>query len=314
LEEQTARELVRLVKTHRKPLALHTSFANEPFPALQILKEGGVFVTPSSARAAECLAHLANFAQNRLDLASAALVQKPPAEEEARRLLERVKKADRSVLLETEARELFALYGIAQTPATLAATETEAVQAAGRLGFPSALKIVSAKIIHKSDAGGVQLNLIDANAVREAFRRIMKNASHHADPSDIEGVLVSPMAPEGQECIIGMVRNPQFGPVVMFGLGGIFVEVLRDVSFRIMPMTERDVDGMVREIRGFPILQGTRGKKPKDIESLKDILVKVGRMGSDFPEILEVDLNPVIVHEKKASIVDARVILRQEAL
>jgi acetate---CoA ligase (ADP-forming) len=313
LEEKTSQELARLVQVYQKPLAVHTSFANESFRSIQILKEKGLFVTTSSARAAECLAHMARFAQNRRDAASDAAVTSVPSDaEKARQIVAQVKKTGRTVLLETEARELFSAYAIPVMPAILAATETEAVQAAGRLGYPAALKIVSSKIIHKSDAGGVQLKLADESAVRLAFQQIMQNAAGHAGPADIEGVLVAPMAPEGEECIIGMVHNPQFGPVVMFGLGGIFVEVLKDVSFRIMPLTDRDVNSMVREIKGFPLLKGIRGKQPKDIEAIKDILVRVGQLGLDFPDILEVDINPIIVHEKGASLVDARIILRQE--
>jgi acetate---CoA ligase (ADP-forming) len=313
LEEKTSQELARLVQVYKKPLAVHTSFANEAFRSIQILKENGIFLTTSSARAAECLAHMARFTQNRREASSDTAVDAVSAPgEQARQVLARVKAAGRAVLLETEARELFSLYGIPVVPAVLAATDAEAVQAAGRFGFPAALKIVSSKIIHKSDAGGVQLKLADEEAVRQAFHTIMRNAAGHAEPAEIEGVLVASMAPEGQECIIGMIRNPQFGPLVMFGLGGIFVEVLKDVSFRIMPLTDRDVNAMIREIRGFPLLEGIRGKKPKDIEAIKDILLRVGQLGVDFPEILEVDINPIIVHEKGVSIVDARIILRQE--
>lgn len=311
LEEQTSRELARLVQTYGKPLVVHTSFANEPFPAIQVLKQSGVFVTHASARAAECLAHLARFVANRRELEAAVPVAAAPeAGDAARRLLERVRGQGRTVLLETEARELLELYGIPQIPALLAATEAEAAEAAGRMGFPVALKIVSAKIVHKSEAGGVELNLADAAAVRAAFGRIRRRAAEKAGPEHIAGVLVAPMAAPGEECIVGLVRNPQFGPVVMFGLGGIFVEVLKDVAFRCVPLTDRDLEGMVREIRGFPILQGTRGRAPKDIAAVKDILARVGQMGGDCPAIQEVDLNPVIVHPKGATIVDARVILR----
>ncbi|MFZ7125818.1 MAG: acetate--CoA ligase family protein [Desulfobacterales bacterium] len=310
LEEKTSAELARLVQTFQKPLAVHTSFANEPFRAIQILKEKGVFVTGSSSRAAECLAHMARFAGNRSELATARTAPEvPDAGGAAREIIDGVRSAGRTVLLETEARNLMALYGLPQIPAELATTESAAIEAARKLGFPVAMKIVSSKIVHKSDAGGVKLNLTGDDAVRDAFRLIRQNAGKVAAAKDIEGVLVSPMAQAGQECIIGMVRNPQFGPVVMFGLGGIFVEVLKDVSFRVLPLTDRDVDGMVREIRGFPILQGIRGQQPKDIDTLKDILVRIGQMGRDCPGIQEVDLNPTIVHEKGASVVDARIIL-----
>jgi acyl-CoA synthetase (NDP forming) len=125
------------------------------------------------------------------------------------------------------------------------------------------------------------------------------------------GSMLSPMAPGGQECIVGMLRDKQFGPVIMFGLGGIFVEVLKDVSFRAAPTTEQDIDGMIREIRGYRLLTGIRGEKAKDIGAIKEILAKLNEIAVDNPEIQEIDLNPVIVHEKGASIVDSRVILMQ---
>ena len=123
------------------------------------------------------------------------------------------------------------------------------------------------------------------------------------------GTLISPMAGPGQECIIGMIRDPLFGPVIMFGLGGIFVEVLKDVSFRVAPLAQEDIDEMLEEIKGYKILTGIRGEKPKDIDALKDILAKLSEIAIDNPEIKEIDLNPVIVHEKGASIVDSRMIL-----
>ena len=125
----------------------------------------------------------------------------------------------------------------------------------------------------------------------------------------ILGVLVAPMAKKGQECIIGMIRNPQFGAVVMFGLGGIFVEVLKDVSFRVAPLSDLDLEEMIHEIKGYPLLGGVRGQKPKDTAILRDVLRRVAQMATDHPEILEVDINPIIVHEQGASVVDARVII-----
>jgi acyl-CoA synthetase (NDP forming) len=127
---------------------------------------------------------------------------------------------------------------------------------------------------------------------------------------NIAGILLSPMVPKGVECIIGMARDPQFGPVLMFGLGGIFVEVLRDVSFRVIPPTLQDIDDMIHEIRGYPALTGARGEAPKDIDTLRDVLTKVARIAVENPEVQEIDLNPVVVHERGASIVDVRVIIQ----
>ncbi|MBU1398170.1 MAG: acetate--CoA ligase family protein, partial [Proteobacteria bacterium] len=155
----------------------------------------------------------------------------------------------------------------------------------------------------------IMLNLNEEREIQEAFEKIMKNAKKVAASSKLLGVLIAPMAPRGQECIIGMVRNPQFGPVVMFGLGGIFVEVLKDVSFRVIPLTDLDVDTMIKEIKGYPLLTGIRGEKPKDIDVLKDIIIRISQMAVDHPEIREVDLNPIIAHEDGTSVVDARILI-----
>lgn len=310
LEEKTARELVRLMRQYGKPIAVHTSFAHSPFRSMEILNENGVLLTPSSERAAQCLAAMAKFATRREKLALARPLPAIPADSAAARtLIESVRQASRKNFLETEARKLLSLYGIPLLPATLAKTPDEAVVAAASVGFPVALKIVSPEIIHKSDAGGILLNLADEKTVREGYTKVIANAGRVSSPDRIIGVLVAPMAPKGQECIIGMIRNPQFGAVLMFGLGGIFVEVLKDVAFRIIPPTDVDLEEMIHEIKGYPLLAGVRGQQPRDVGVLKEILRRVAQLAADHPEIQEVDINPVIVHEKGASVVDARVII-----
>ena len=310
LEEKTSRELVRLMRAYAKPLAVHTSFAREAFPSMEILKENGVFLTPSSERAAECLACMGRFALSRDKHREDSPLAAPGIEPEgAAAIINAVKSAGRPNLLETEARSLLSYYGIPLPEAKLAKTPAEAVAAAQGLGFPVALKVVSPAIVHKSEAGGVALNLKDGRDVQEAFAGIMQKAAKVTSPENILGIMVTPMARQGQECIIGMARNPQFGPVLMFGLGGIFVEVLKDVAFRVVPPTRLDVKEMIEEIKGYPLLTGIRGRAPKDIGILEDILAKVAGIAQKHPEINEIDLNPVIVHEKGASVVDARVIL-----
>lgn len=310
LEEKTSQELVRLMRQYGKPIAVHTSFAQAPFRSMEILSENGILLTPSSERAAQCLAYMAKFAARRGKLALARPLPAIQADATAARtLIEAVKQAGRKNLLETEARELLSLYGIPLPPAKLAKTPEEATAAASAVGFPVALKIVSPEIIHKSDAGGILLNLGDEAAVREGFVKVVANASRVSNPEKVLGVLVAPMVPKGQECIIGMIRNPQFGAVLMFGLGGIFVEVLKDVSFRVAPPSDLDLEEMIHEIKGYPLLAGVRGQKPKDTAILKELLQMVAQLAADHPEIQEVDINPVIVHEHRASVVDARVII-----
>jgi len=177
------------------------------------------------------------------------------------------------------------------------------------MGYPLAMKVVSPDIIHKSDAGGIKLGLNNHEDIKTAFKEIVTNAEKVVEKKNIVGTLISPMAKKGQECIIGMIRDAQFGPVIMFGLGGIFVEVLKDVSFRVAPLAAEDIDEMVKEIKGYTILTGIRGEKPKDIDAIQDILARLSEIVIDNPEIKEIDLNPVIVHEKGASIVDSRVII-----
>jgi acetyltransferase len=310
LEEKTSRELVRLMRQYGKPIAVHTSFAQAPFRSMDILNENGVLLTPSSERAAQCLAYMAKFAARREKLKLARPLPAIPADAAAAgTLIKSVMQAGRKNLIETEARELLMHYGVSLPPATLAKTADGAAAAAAAVGFPVVLKIVSPEIIHKSDAGGILLNLADEKTVREGYAKVIANAGRVSNPDKVLGVLVAPMAPKGQECIIGMIRNPQFGAVLMFGLGGIFVEVLKDVSFRVAPPSDLDIEEMIHEIKGYPLLGGVRGQKPKDTGILKEIIQRVAQLAADHPEIAEVDINPVIVHEKGASVVDARIII-----
>jgi len=226
-----------------------------------------------------------------------------------KKLFKKVREAKRHNLLETESRDLLKEYHISLPEAELANNLDKAVEAGNRLGYPLAMKVVSPEIIHKSDAGGIKLGLNNQEDIKTAFNEIITNAEKVVKKEKILGTLISPMAKKGQECIIGMIRDAQFGPVIMFGLGGIFVEVLKDVSFRVAPLAAEDIDEMVEEIKGYKILTGIRGEKPKDIAAIKNILVRLSEIVIDNPEIKEIDLNPVIVHENGASIVDSRVIL-----
>ncbi|MBN2284598.1 MAG: acetate--CoA ligase family protein [Deltaproteobacteria bacterium] len=310
LEEQTAWELVDLVRTYQKPLIVNTSYARDPIAALDILKEAGIPVIESSDRAAQCMSALMRFAVVQKKIRNMRLPEGTVTERpEIKALFSKVTKESRHNLLETESRELLAGYGVSLPDAVLAKTAAEAMEAADRLGYPLAMKIVSPDIIHKSDAGGIRLNLSNADEVQAAFDEIARNAEKVTTRDKIVGVLLSPMVPPGQECIIGMVRDAQFGPVIMFGLGGIFVEVLKDVSFRVAPLADEDIDEMIKEIKGYRILTGVRGEKPKDIEAIKEVLSKLSGIVIDNPEISEVDLNPVIVHEKGLSIVDSRILI-----
>jgi acetyl-CoA synthetase (ADP-forming) len=219
------------------------------------------------------------------------------------------KKEGRKYLLEPEAKALCQEYGIPVTKFKVATSVEEAVEFAEGIGYPVVLKIVSPEVIHKFDIGGVILNLKNANEVKDAYEKIIKSVKKHKPNAKIVGILVQEMAPTSTEVIVGSTKDPQFGPALMFGLGGIFVEVLKDVTFRIAPITESDAREMIAEVKAYPILKGYRGQPPADIDAIVNILLNTSKLVMEHPEIKELDLNPIMVYEKGAKTVDARVIL-----
>lgn len=226
-------------------------------------------------------------------------------------ILEKVRAEGRTVLTELEAKELLRQAGILVIETKLARTKEEAGEISKEMGFPVVLKIASPEIIHKSDAGGVKLALKNLAEVKEAYEEIMRSCRQGYPRALLEGVTVQKMARPGVEVIVGMSKDPQFGPVLMFGLGGIFVEILKDVSFRVVPVTERDAAEMIREIKGFPLLQGYRGQEPAHLPALEELIVKVSRFGEENPEVKELDLNPVFAYRDGVVAVDARIILEE---
>jgi len=224
------------------------------------------------------------------------------------KLIKKAKIENRS-LLEIEAKELLREYEIPVPVFKLIQNEEEINQIEKDIGYPVVMKIVSPDIIHKSDAGGVKLNIKDEKEAESAYREIVLKAIKYNKKAKISGVIAYKMIPQATEIIIGMMKDPHFGPVIMFGLGGIFVEVLKDISFRILPIEERDAREMINEIKGYEILKGARGEAPKDIEAIKILLMKISKLTTENPEIKEIDLNPVFVFEKGLQVVDARMIL-----
>jgi len=218
------------------------------------------------------------------------------------------RRASRTTLGEREAREVVAAYGLRLPQNVLARTVDEAVTAAQKMGFPVALKIVSPDILHKTDVGGVRLNLQDADAVAEGFAAIDTSVRRFFPDAVIQGIAVQEMVAGGKEVILGMTRDPSFGPLLMFGLGGIYVEVLKDVAFRVAPIGPDEAESMVREIRSFPLLRGVRGEKPSDLNAIVDALCRLSQLCVDFPEVLEMDVNPLLVKPEGegAVAIDAR--------
>ncbi len=224
-------------------------------------------------------------------------------------IIDAARQQGRTVLNEIEAKQLLAQGAIPVVEARLARTAGEAASIAGELGFPVAIKIVSPQITHKTDAGGVKLGLGSADEARAAFDEMVASAKQAVPDARIEGVAVQRMAEPGIEVIVGMTTDAQFGPVLMFGLGGVLVEVLKDVAFRIVPLMPRDARQMVREIQGFPLLEGYRGQAPADLAALESLLMGVSSFVEQHPEIVELDLNPVFAYPKGAVAVDARIVL-----
>jgi len=225
------------------------------------------------------------------------------------KIFDKVKKEGRKFLLESEAKTVCRAYGIPVTDFEVAKNGAEAVEFAQKIGYPVVLKIVSPDVIHKSDVGGVIVNIKDAENVQKAYEQIMDSVKKHKPNAKIVGVLVQEMAPQSTEVIVGATKDPQFGPTLMFGLGGIFVEILKDVTFRIAPITEDEAREMITAVKAYPLLKGYRNAPPADIEAIAEILLNTSRLVMEHQEIKELDLNPIMVYEKGAKTVDARIIL-----
>jgi len=267
---------------------------------------------PYPERAVDSLAAMTRYREWR---------EEPPDEivrfeadtERARAVLEAIRKEGRLALGETEAREVLRAYGIAMPDYRLAANAEQAGHFAAEIGFPVVMKIVSPDILHKSDIGGVKVGVQDVQQAVDTFELMMLRARRFMPSADLRGVSVQELVRAGREVIVGATRDPQFGPLVMFGLGGIYVEVLKDVAFRVAPFGERHARMMLDEVKSAALLRGTRGEKPADIDALIKVLLTVSQLVTDFPEIVEMDVNPLKVGEPGAGAiaVDARIIIAE---
>jgi acetate---CoA ligase (ADP-forming) subunit beta len=224
-------------------------------------------------------------------------------------VIDNARSQGRTLLTEVESKQILHEAEIPIALAVLADDAKSAVAAAEKTGFPVVLKVVSPDVAHKSDVGGVRLGLESKEEVEEAFDEIMASVRAAQTDVRVEGVAVQKMAPAGTEVIVGMSKDAQFGPVMMFGLGGVFVEVLKDVAFRIVPLEGKDAREMVREIRGFAVLEGVRGQPASDLAALENLILRVSEFIEAHPEIEELDLNPVLVYPDGALAVDARIVV-----
>ena len=283
--------------------------------AIRWLVESGIPAYEAPDIAIHSMAGLREYARMKEILTETSEEVKSSNRAEALKVINKARIEGRDGLTEIEAKEIFALYGLPVTTTKLAKSEHEAVEMAKEVGFPVVMKIVSPDILHKSDAGGVKVNIKDESTVREAYNTILANAKAYKADANVHGIAIQEMAPWGTEVILGSVNDTTFGPTMMFGLGGIFVEVLKDVTFRVAPVSPSQAMRMIGEIRGAPILAGVRGEAPRDRKVLADTISKYASMIVDLSdEVSESDANPVLVYEdgKGLKVVDARIILKKK--
>ena len=283
--------------------------------AMQWLVEKGIPAYNAPDLAVKAMGKLRDFARLQ-DMKTEPVEENHNADiETARKVIADVRANGRTSLTEIESKKIFKAYGLPTVQTELAASEEEAVRMAEEIGYPLVLKIVSPDILHKSDAGGVKVNIENEAGVRETYNTILKNAKKYKEDADIHGIVIQEMAPWGTETIVGSVNDPTFGATLMFGLGGIFVEVLKDVTFRVAPISTKEAENMLNEIKSAPILDGVRGEAPRDKKALANVLTKYAFMITDLAdEVLESDANPVLVYEQGqgVKVVDARIILKEK--
>ena len=307
---ETARVVGGLSKECNKPIFGCFMGREAVEQGIQILNEHAVPNYPVPERAVAAMA--AMMSHRRWHVRPAVQLESFAVDQErVRHALQRVRDEGRVAMGDAEAWEILEAYGIATPKTRLARNPDEAVRFAQEIGFPVAVKIASPDIVHKTDVGGVQLNVATAADVRKAFDLMIYRAGEYVPDAEIWGCLIQEMIIGGKEVIVGMHRDPHFGPLMMFGLGGIYVEALRDVAFRIAPFDRRDAKEMIGDIRASGVLRGVRGERASDLEALAEALLRLSQLAVDFPEIVEFDINPVTVFEDGHGLVgiDPRLIL-----
>lgn len=296
-----------------KPITVSFVGGEKSDQAMGWLVENGIPAFGGPDIAVNAMAALREYARLQENKSDGAYNCDESAKKTALAIFAQARAEKRDSLTEIEAKEVFKAYGMPVTKIALAKSEDEAVAVGNKIGFPLVLKIVSPDILHKSDAGGVKVNIKDDAGIREAYQTILKNAKAYKADANIHGIAIQEMAPWGTEVILGSVNDAAFGPTVMFGLGGIFVEVLKDVTFRVTPFTKSEAAEMIGEIKGAAILAGARGEKPKDRAMLAETIYNYSCMIHDLDdEIKESDANPVLVYEdgQGLKVADARIILK----
>ncbi len=315
VEEDAAHRMGKLIKDMGKPIVVHSLYNYARPHSLDLLRYYSIPVYDSLEVACSSISvlseygnYLASYNAKQKFVFSKGKKAKPRGGE----IFQLAREEGRTALFEHEAKELMGLHGAQRFSSRLVHSADEAVVAATEIDRPVAMKIVSPEILHKSDAGGVQLNLATEGDIRAAYEAIMKGAAAYDAAAQIHGVLVEPMMKTGLELIVGTKMDDQFGPVIMFGIGGILVEVLKDVVFRVLPISERSARKMIDEIRSVELLNGFRGSPPVDRKALKNLLLTISEIVGSYKDIQEIDLNPVIAYENGFGIADARILLKKE--
>jgi acetyltransferase len=308
--EGVAQVVIEMSQKYGKPLATSFMGAVSLVEALELLNQNRI---PNYAFPERAISALSAMAQHRdwQQRSAPEYVEFDVDKERVRKLFAKVREAGRVELGELEAREVIEAYGMRLPQSRLARSPEEAVQIASEIGYPVVMKISSPDILHKSDIGGVKVGLADSTSVRDNFELIEYRARKYSPNARVWGMLIQEMVRKGREMLVGVSRDPQFGPLVAVGMGGIYVEVLKDVAFRLAPISKQEVHSQVRAIRTFPLLRGVRGDPPADIDMIEDVVLRISQLVTDFPEIVEMDINPLVVHNQGegAIVLDARIIL-----
>jgi len=306
--DKLAEVIVKMSKKYKKTMLASLMGLDEGITNREILANGDVpyyTYAEGSIRALKAMLRFADWIKTPEGNIAKFDVDK----EKASKVFDKVKEEGRTNLLEEEGLEILSAYGFPLPKSILAKTEDEAVEAANKIGYPTVMKIASLQIVHKSDAGGVKVNLSSDKEVRDAFKVIVDNAKKYDSKAEIKGVLIVEMVKGGKEMIIGSKLEPGFGPVVMLGMGGIYVEILKDVTFRLAPFTDQEANDMISSIKTKKLLEGVRGEKPSDVEKLSECIQRLSQLVTDFREIKELDMNPVLVMEEGegCKILDVRI-------
>jgi len=306
--DQLAEVVVKHSKKYKKTMLASLMGLDEGITNRKILSDGGVPYYTYAEGAIRTLAAMLRYA-NWINSSPGKIAKLQVNKAKAKKVFDKVKKEGRPNLLEEEGQEILRAYGFPLPKSSLAKNENDAVKIAKKIGYPVVMKIASPQIIHKSDAGGVKVNLTNDDEVKTAFKEIVKNAKKYNKKAVIKGVLILEMVKGGKEMIIGSKLEPGFGPVIMLGMGGIYVEILKDVTFRLAPVTVQEAEDMISSIKTKKLLEGVRGEKPSDIKKLSECIQRLSQLVTDFKEIKELDMNPVLVMEKGkgCKILDVRI-------